>query len=159
LKLPKNILAIDPGVTGGYCWNNGAEVYVDKFTTIQETNWMSEFDILYIEKVNSSPQMGKASAFTFGQNYGEWLGLLEGLYPETNIVKVPPQVWQRDYPELRGITGTQRKQSLKKIADDRTKIGWNGIPPQPELKLTLATCDAFLLWAYAMLTETEKLNG
>lgn len=47
----------------------------------------------FIEKVQSSPQMGVTSAFSFGQGYGAWLGILAALQiPHTLIT---PQAWKK----------------------------------------------------------------
>jgi hypothetical protein len=49
---------------------------------------------LYLEEVASSPQMGVASAFTFGINYGTIKALATAL--EIPRSEVRPQVWKKD---------------------------------------------------------------
>jgi crossover junction endodeoxyribonuclease RuvC len=48
---------------------------------------------VFIEKVQSSPQMGVTSAFSFGQGYGAWLGILAAL--EIPFTLVTPQRWKK----------------------------------------------------------------
>ena len=49
---------------------------------------------LYLEEVASSPQMGVASAFTFGVNYGTIKGITTTLGISRSEVR--PQVWKKD---------------------------------------------------------------
>jgi len=145
-----NILAIDPGITGGYVFNNKDKLFVYKFTTMDEVELRilgNNIEKVYIEKVHSSPQMGVKSAFTFGDNFGAWNEFIRGSLV-ANKVLVPPQVWQKTYPHLQGIQGNPRKKMLKLLAEES----------HPDIKLTLATCDAILIHDYAQRIEDNK-NG
>ena len=50
---------------------------------------------LYIEFVHSFPGQGVVSTFTFGQNYGQWQGIVAALGVES--VSVSPQAWIGSY--------------------------------------------------------------
>lgn len=51
-------------------------------------------DAAYIEQVASSPQMGVASAFSFGEGFGIIKGVLAALHIPCHLV--PPAKWKRD---------------------------------------------------------------
>ena len=112
-----NTLAIDPGVSGGFAFNHNDGLRVWKYKSDADTierikllNTTFTIHNAILEKVHSSPQMGVRSAFTFGENFGLWRGLLETLSIPVRLV--PPQEWQRMYPELRGIQGQERKRAI-----------------------------------------------
>lgn len=48
---------------------------------------------VYLEFVSSSPQMGVASAFKFGEGYGALQGVLAANF--LSVVKVTPSTWKR----------------------------------------------------------------
>ncbi len=115
------ILGIDPGLTGAFCLYDGANGWVRLFdmptVVISKKGAARERkqvdagtlyklleagctelgtiapDAMFIEDVWSSPQMGVASAFSFGDSYGVCRGLLAG-FCEEELVKVRPQVWK-----------------------------------------------------------------
>jgi len=88
-----------------------------------------------IEQVHSMPRDGVVSAFSFGRNYGEWLGILAALNIPT--VHVRPQVWQKYYGKL-PKEKKSRKHKLKDLAYEL----------YPGAKNTLATADAVLIGHY-----------
>jgi crossover junction endodeoxyribonuclease RuvC len=88
-----------------------------------------------IEQVHSMPRDGVVSAFSFGRNYGTWLGILAGLNINTSYVR--PQVWQKFYGKL-PKEKKSRKHKLKQLAFDL----------YPCAKNTLATADAVLIGHY-----------
>lgn len=137
------VIAIDPGVSGGFCayhedgridlyrWEGRIEA---ASMADQWARYWSGTDVV-IEQVHASPAMSQSSAFTFGQNFGEWLGILAAVRISP-VIGVTPQSWQRKYEDqLRGLQGSKRKSALLKIAKAL----------YPELPVTLATCDALLI--------------
>lgn len=158
------ILGIDPGAHGGFCFRDTRhESYIDVYSY----NKLTPHDIAgiikvekditricgnqikaYIEEVHSMPRDGKASAFSFGKNYGMWLGILTALgipYEEVLPVK-----WQSALKlRVRGLEYSKKKKALKEIAQKRF----------PDLNLTLDTCDAVLIAEYGrqvILSECNK---
>jgi hypothetical protein len=47
--------------------------------------------VAILEQVHSRPRDGHVGAFSFGQNYGQWLGMLYAL--QIPIILAPPDVW------------------------------------------------------------------
>ena len=90
-----------------------------------------------LEKVHASQQMGVSSAFTFGCEYGQLLGLLTRLW--TAIVDhVTPQKWQAT---LNCRTGGDKKVSLKRAKE-----------LFPDTKgITIKTADSLLLAYYGYM--------
>ena len=94
-----------------------------------------------IESVHSMPRQGVKSVFTFGQGYGQWLGILAS--HEIPYIQVTPQKWMKFYGVM-PKDKKERKNKLKHLAQQRF----------PNLNITLATSDAMLLANY--LKETRK---
>ena len=88
-----------------------------------------------IEKVHSMPRDGVVSAFSFGCNYGTWLGILSAM--NIPFQQVSPQKWQKYYGKL-PKEKKSRKHKLKQLAFDL----------YPGAKNTLATADAILIGHY-----------
>lgn len=145
---PEYVLAIDPGASGGavltrtdgsvlvaqhaYQHIEGALGFIECFGL----GARGGLDVV-IERVWGSPVMGPAGAFTFGQNYGQWLGLLAASKVPTYCVT--PQAWQAPLGVDAAIKGAKRKTALCNLA--RTA--------HPGAKITMATCDAVLIGDYA----------
>ncbi len=56
-----------------------------------------EYDVTlaYLEEVHAMPGQGVTGMFRFGQNFGQWEGLLAGVgITEERIIRVPPQTWK-----------------------------------------------------------------
>ena len=91
-----------------------------------------------IERVWASPVMGVSSAFAFGENYGGWVMAFR--MAGIPVACVTPQQWQRVVaPDIQD-SGNDRKKALKQLAVARF----------PDLKVTLAVCDALLLSDYVI---------
>lgn len=88
-----------------------------------------------IEKVHSMPRDGVVSAFTFGCNYGTWLGILSAM--NIPFDKVRPQQWQKFYGKL----PKEKKSRKHKLKDMAYEL-------YPGAKNTLATADAILIGHY-----------
>lgn len=155
----KAYLGIDPGKGGGLAWIEGGTVEAIPMpeTKLEIVNLLrrklrpSVPTFAVLEKVHSSPQMGVASAFTFGGSFHS----LEMLLVVLNIPYdlVPPKTWQKgvmlSYP-------AKAKDSVKK------ELGWKraqALFPQyfaqfgPKTKgVQLAVSDALMMAEFAKRT-------
>ena len=153
----KTYIGIDPGKSGGICSiednrlrankcpdsvQGMAELFKD---ILQDTSPKDVF--LYIEKVWAMPHDGKSSIFTFGQNYGQW----EGVIASFNIIPiyVTPSTWMKHHEVQKGLKKQERKNILKQMAQEFINSNnymsyqWKGVA-------TLATADAIMLAKYAI---------
>lgn len=119
------VIGIDPGLTGAIAFYDGEQLFVyptPTFTTSfikvvngkQKTLNRNEMDLdearnlalshdalcAYIELVGPMHKQGVTSTFRFGQNFGQWQGLLAGLDIKTEEVR--PQDWKKWYALKRG---------------------------------------------------------
>lgn len=102
----------------------------------------------FIEDVHAMPKDGKVQAFSFGKNYGFWIGLLTGL--GIPYQKVTPLKWQSALNlKSRGLEYKQKKNVLKGHAQRLF----------PELNPTLETCDALLIGEYGRQTIIKEIRG
>ena len=145
-------IGIDPGKNGGIGIIYNDTAYCKRCpATVQE---MSEEirickeiapDIqkyAIIEQVHSMPKQGVKSVFTFGQGYGQWLGILASY--SIPYIQVTPQKWMKFFGAM-PKEKKDRKNHLKHLAQQRF----------PGIKITLATSDAILLATY--LKENKKI--
>lgn len=148
-------IGIDPGKSGGMAWlrednltvpisvktdgttEKDLEMFLNKLADEQTRKYAGIFAV--IEKVSSSPQMGVTSAFTFGRNFGFWLGLLTAT--PIPYVMVSPQKWQKAMGCL-----TKGDKNVSKAAAQRL---------YPNEKITHATADALLLATYCRRFHNE----
>jgi len=143
-------IGIDPGVNGGVAiiddkWKDKAIEAVKCPDTIKD---MADYLSLHcydniktlciIEKVHSFPGQGVRSVFTFGKNYGQWLGILAS--HDIPYKEVPPQTWMKHYGAMPRDRG-QRKRHLKHLAQSL----------YPSIKVTLYNADAILLANYSKM--------
>ena len=153
----KTYIGIDPGKSGGICSIEDNRIRANKcpdsvqgmaelFKDILEDT--SPKDVfLYIEKVWAMPHDGKSSIFTFGQNFGQW----EGVIASFNIIPiyVTPSTWMKHHEVQKGLKKQERKNILKQMAQEFINSGnymsyqWKGVA-------TLATADAIMLAKYAI---------
>jgi hypothetical protein len=163
------ILSVDPGKSGGWAlfyertpktgnkggavhsagpWNRyGLEETVSGFRHQQE--FISK---MVIEEVGASPQMGTTSAFSFGRNFGEWLGFSLSLPNLIEQTHVRPQIWEfwtkkNHYKGSPEYWKTKHKAALKETAEQC----------YPYLKITYAIADAVLLGKWYL--ETKGVYG
>lgn len=158
-------LGIDPGVSGGFVviYENGdidfkrmPETELDIWTWIKGIVVGGFTTEACLEQVSSSPQMGVASAFTFGRGYG---GLKMALTAaQIPFVLVTPQVWQK------GLKIPPRKKTEPKPKfKDRLRAFAQRLYPDLEVwKKTLgeqrAVCDALLIAHYCKMKHEGKLG-
>lgn len=137
-------IGIDPGKGGGIVFirdNKTATAYKcpptprDIVSLIKNETKGFRKKSAIIEKVHSMPRDGVVSAFSFGCNYGAWLGILAAL--NIPFITVRPQEWQKYYGALPKLKKS-RKHKLKQLAFEL----------YPEAKNTLATADAILIGHY-----------
>jgi len=153
----KTYIGIDPGKSGGICSIEDNKLRANKCPDsvqgmaelfkdiLQDTSPKDVF--LYIEKVWAMPHDGKSSIFTFGQNYGQW----EGVIASFNIIPiyVTPSVWMRHHEVQKGLKKQERKNILKQMAQEFINSNnymsyqWKGVA-------TLATADAIMIAKYAI---------
>ena len=83
------------------------------------------------------PKQGVKSMFTFGENYGHWVGVLAALKIPYNLIT--PIVWMKHYSPI-PKDKKDRKNYLKSVAQRL----------YPDSHITLATADAILIAHYLM---------
>tara|TARA_R100000808_G_C2042915_1_gene81725 strand:+ start:93 stop:584 length:492 start_codon:yes stop_codon:yes gene_type:complete len=152
-----SFVGIDPGNGGGIAVliddADETEVITRKFpedvrdvgiflrTATSNTNYR-----VAIEKVHSMPKQGVKSTFTFGMNYGIWIGALRTL--DIDFIKVQAKQWQEHYEIPSNIPYYDRKKELKQIA----------IKLFPNQRITMYTCDALLIANYCRATHYSKIK-
>lgn len=150
--MSKLYLAVDPGKKGAIAARTPTgNVYLANYSTtadmvdhIQHWQTMSSIGdgdtevIAYVESVHSSPQAGPKQSFSFGQNFGEWLGIFAALKTQVRLVK--PQEWQRMIPNRSGKSGAELKRVLKAHAQRL----------YPSYTVTLTNADALLILDHAL---------
>ena len=111
------------------------ETVHDMAGLIQWSKWDCRKTMCVIEKVHSMPKQGVKSMFTFGMNFGQWLGILSAF--EIPYIEVTPQKWMKYYGAM-PKDKKARKTHLKHIAQSL----------YPSDKVTLYTADAILMAHY-----------
>ena len=148
MKSPfKKCIGIDPGKGGGVALltDETARVYpcpktVDDMATLIGIciSDVSAYRVMvFVEKVWAFPTDGRVGSFTFGNNYGQWQGILATY--EIEPYYVTPKTWQSHFEIKKGLPKDIRKKKLKQMAKDKF----------PETKkITLKTADALLIALY-----------
>jgi len=149
------ILAIDPGVSGGYVVSEGNG-------TLRLENWTGEADFLdelsalrtvavyenlplevWLEEV--PPYVGRnipsSAAFKLGKSYGFLTGAVRASSFPLHLVR--PAVWQKGLSGVRGVTGSAKKRILR---DHAVRL----YPDFTSKRITLKTADAVLIYHYAI---------
>ena len=150
MKSPfKKCIGIDPGKSGGIAiiTNETVEIHncpktVDSMAHLIGmclTNVAAYRTKVFMEKVWAFPTDGKAGLFTFGENYGQWQGILASHELEPTLVT--PKEWQSHFEIEKGLKKNIRKKILKQIAMDKC--------PSTK-KITLKTADALLIAIYGV---------
>ena len=140
-------IGIDPGKSGGIAviTSETAQVHacprtIEDMATLVGMclNDVSSNHVrVVIEKVWAFPTDGRRGSFSFGENYGQWQGILAS--HELDPVYVTPKVWQSHYEIKKGLPKPVRKKLLKQLAKDK----------YPDtIGITLKTADALLIALY-----------
>ena len=145
--MDKIYIGIDPGKSGGICFL--MDDNIKSFKCPDTTHDMTEELILakdirkctaIVEKVWSFPGQGVKSVFSFGYNYGLWIGILSAL--KIPYILVPPNKWIKYY-SVPKLERKDRKNYLKQLAQQM----------YPDHKITLYNADAILLANYLKKTH------
>jgi hypothetical protein len=154
----KKCIGIDPGKGGGIAvlTNKTVKVYpcprtVEDMATLISMclNKVSASRTkVIIEKVWAFPTDGRMGSFSFGNNYGQWQGILAS--HELDPVYVTPKVWQSHFDIKKGLPKNKRKNILKQMAIDKC----------PKTKgITLKTADALLIAIYGVEAHLSHDNA
>ena len=150
-------IGIDPGKSGAiagiYCVNGKTKEIIVKKCGKNITEMNKNLKLILslknsstnihcnLELVHAFPKQGVVSTFSFGQNYGQWQGILEA--NRVNFDLISPQKWIRYYNVLK-LEKKNRKQFLYNLAGEMF----------PQFKITYAICDALLIAEYC-----RKMKG
>ena len=103
-------IGIDPGARGGIGIINGDTVQTVPYSNLALVEICQLYQdkcIAVIEKVHAMPGQGTVSMFSFGQNYGYILGVVDA-YQIPNML-VDPRTWKHYF----GITADKRSSIYK----------------------------------------------
>ena len=148
MKSPfKKCIGIDPGKGGGVAVITGETISLYNCPrTVKDMSMLMGLCLsdvaayrtrVFLEKVWAFPTDGRVGSFSFGENYGQWQGILAS--NELTPKLVTPKEWQSHFDIKRGIPKQIRKKKLKDMA----------IKSNPNTKgITLSTADALLIAMY-----------
>ena len=150
MKSPfRKAIGIDPGKGGGIAVITNETVALHNCpTTVKDMALLIGICLndvaayrtrVFLEKVWAFPTDGRAGSFTFGENYGQWQGILAS--HELNPVLITPKTWQSHFEIKKGLPKNVRKNILKQMAIERC--------PDTK-KITLKTADALLIAIYGL---------
>ena len=149
--MTKNILAIDPGKSGGMAWTDGESTLCrnmpdtvgDLVDTLHALR-LKGIEIAYVEKINGFVKgAGAGQMFHFGQGVGRIEAALYAL--KFKAIYVTPQAWQKALSiGAKKDHGKNWKNHLKDHAQRR----------YPNVEITLKTADSLLILEYAKLNYT-----
>ena len=148
---PKIFIGIDPGKNGGAavineipdyetvisfrCPNTVNKMAYSLMATIPE-NVSYDNVLVTVEHVHAMPNNGVVSMFSFGQNLGQWEGILGSF--ELNVKYTGPKTWMHHYDCKPGMDRKDRKRYLRGIAENLF----------PNIKMTFNISDALLIANY-----------
>ena len=150
MKSPfKKVIGIDPGKGGGIAVITSETVQIHNCPrTVEDMATLVGICLsdvsayrtkVFLEKVWAFPTDGRAGSFSFGENYGQWQGILAS--HELKPTLVTPKTWQSHFDIKKGLPKNVRKKILKQIAKEKC----------PETKrITLKTADALLIAIYGV---------
>ena len=150
MKSPfKKCIGIDPGKSGGIAVITNEIVVLHNCPNTVEgmalligicLNDVAAYRTrVFLEKVWAFPTDGRAGSFTFGENYGQWQGILAS--HEIKPTLVTPKEWQSHFEIKKGLKKNIRKKILKQMAIEKC--------PSTK-KVTLKTADALLIAIYGV---------
>ena len=145
------IMGIDPGKSGAMVLLSPNKTYTSihpfsKYTTFDLAevfrDWAPEVTMCYIEKVHSMPKQGVVSSFSFGKNFGWYLGVLDACQIPYDFIS--PMKWQTFLSCRTGGDKNITKAKAQQL--------------YPSLKITHAIADALLIATYGARQENELLT-
>jgi hypothetical protein len=156
------IIGIDPGASGAVAiWDKGiSKIYkcpktanemADIIIKTKHSEYVNKNQSIhaYIEKVHAFPHDGRSSVFKFGQNFGQWIGILAACKVNTELVT--PQRWMNYWKKKLNIDlpkdKPERKRRLKELASHYT-----------DKKVTLYNADAILITMYGLYDKQTPAN-
>lgn len=90
---------IDPGKEGAIALLDSNGNFVELADYSEALGFLekhkNDIKFVYLERVHSMPKQGVSSTFNFGENYGWWQGVLQGL--KIPFETKPPQEWQKGF--------------------------------------------------------------
>ena len=142
-------IGIDPGKNGGIACMFQGQITAHRCPSKPQLMARLFEDIIknnmcrvMIEKVHSFPGQGVVSMFSFGQNFGQWEGIISSFSVYFSYVE--PKKWQKHY---------RIKEKNKKIRKLKFKNLAQAIAP--DLKMTYAISDAVLIANYGLELANE----
>jgi len=159
MKSPfKKVIGIDPGKGGGVAIITDETVQIHNcprtVDAMAHLIGMCLSDVaahrtrVFLEKVWAFPTDGRVGSFTFGENYGQWQGILAS--HEIEPMLVTPKTWQSHFEIKKGLKKDIRKKVLKQMAIERC--------PSAK-KITLKTADALLIAIYGVEAYLSYANA
>ena len=150
MKSPfKKCIGIDPGKGGGIAIITDETVSLHNCPrTVKDMSMLMAICLndvaayrtrVFLEKVWAFPTDGRVGSFSFGENYGQWQGILAS--HELTPTLVTPKEWQSHFDIKKGLKKDIRKRVLKQIAKEKC--------PNAN-KVTLKTADALLIAIYGI---------
>ena len=143
----KNVLAIDPGASGGFAWRDSEnqihscampETEGDVLEKLREIKAAGTNEAVVEQVCGFIPSAGAGAMFTFGSGFGFLKGCLMAL--GFRLVLVRPQKWQA------ALSLGKKKEHGKEW---KKHLRANAQRLFPDAEVTLKTADAFLLLEYA----------
>ena len=147
----KIFIGIDPGKNGGAavineiadheptitfrCPKTPKEMALSLMSTIPVDTSYDDVMVL-VEHVHAMPKNGVVSMFSFGQNLGQWEGVIGAF--ELNVEYVGPRTWMGHYDCKPGMDKKDRKRYLRGLAEELF----------PNIKMTFNISDALLIANY-----------
>jgi len=144
------IMGIDPGKSGAMALlsldKKDTFIYpFSKHTTFDLAevfkDWAPEVTMCYIEKVHSMPKQGVVSSFSFGKNFGWYLGVLDAHQIPYDFIS--PMKWQNALSCRTGGDKNITKAKAQQL--------------YPSIKITHAIADALLIATYGV--NISQQNG
>lgn len=148
----KIFVGIDPGKNGGVaiineveghegyssfrCPKDVKDMAIALMSKIPEDVPLSDV-LVHIEHVHAMPGNGVVSMFSFGQNLGQWEGILGSF--ELDVKYTSPRTWMNHYDCKPNMDKKERKRYLRGIAERLF----------PNVKMTFNISDALLIANYA----------
>ena len=142
------IMGIDPGKSGAVAViaDEVSHYAFSKYTEHDLADIMGEWkdkgvSMCYLERVAAMPKQGVTSVFTFGKNFGWYIGVLDALKIPYSFVT--PQKWQKVMQCRSGGDKNVTKRRAQQL--------------YPSLKITHAIADALLIATYGVQQQSFLL--